>query len=179
MELQIHSIHLKLAILVKRINVGDLMKCENCGAELEEDTQFCSNCGSTVKKNNKNNKDSLKNNISLGNFNFSLKSIIIIIVALIILIGVFSMLMGNGNDVTVNGISFHLPDGYNKVEEITLDEGVKGEGFSYSNDADHEFINIEVRDVDMKDINDLKINGFELVIENGINNANIKVYQKL
>ena len=28
-------------------------------------------------------------------------------------------------------------------------------------------------------INDLKINGFELVIENGINNANIKVYQKL
>lgn len=134
------------------------MKCENCGAELEEDTQFCSNCGSTVKKNNKNNKDSLKNNISLGNFNFSLKSIIIIIVALIILIGVFSMLMGNGNDVTVNGISFHLPDGYNKVEEITLDEGVKGEGFSYSNDADHEFTKIEVRDVDMKDINDLKIN---------------------
>ena len=28
-------------------------------------------------------------------------------------------------------------------------------------------------------INDLKINGFELVIENGINNANIKIYQKL
>ena len=133
------------------------MKCENCGVELEEDAEFCPNCGNTVKKKNTSNKNNLKNNISLGKLNFSLKSIIIIIVALIILIGAFSMVMGN-NDVTVNGISFHLPNGYNKVKEVTLDEGVKGESFSYSNDENHEFIKIEVRNVDMKDIKNLKIN---------------------
>lgn len=133
------------------------MKCESCGAELEEGTQFCSNCGNTIKNNNQSSNNTLKNNISLKKFNLNLKSIIIIIAVVIILIGAFSFVMGNG-DVTVNGISFHIPNGYDKVEEVNLDEGVEGEGFTYTNDENHDFIKIEVRNVDMDDINDLKIN---------------------
>lgn len=133
------------------------MKCESCGAELEESAQFCSNCGNTIKNNNQSSINTLKNNISLKKFNLNLKSIIIIIAVVIILIGAFSFVMGNG-DVTVNGISFHIPNGYDKVEEVNLDEGVEGEGFTYTNDETHDFIKIEVRNVDMDDINDLKIN---------------------
>ena len=45
------------------------MKCQNCGADLENDSKFCTNCGATVNNNqqNLNNQQVLNNQPSFNN----------------------------------------------------------------------------------------------------------------
>ena len=44
----------------------------------------------------------------------------------------------NGNDVTVNGVNFHLPDGFDEVEQKNLDSVNYYEAFTYTNNENHE-----------------------------------------
>lgn len=55
-----------------------------------------------------------------------------------------------GSDVTVNGINFHLPDGFNHVEKEQLNSNSNSyyEAYTYDNENNHEFIKICVVDFD-------------------------------
>ena len=54
----------------------------------------------------------------------------------------------SGTDVTVNGVNFHLPDGFDEVEPEDLDSVNYNEAFSYTNNENHEYITIGVMDHD-------------------------------
>lgn len=60
----------------------------------------------------------------------------------------------SGSDVTVNGVDFHLPDGFDDVKKYTLDTNKPYEAFTYTNDENHEYIQIAVVDFD-GDVNSL------------------------
>lgn len=52
----------------------------------------------------------------------------------------------SGNDVTVYGENFHIPDGYDDIQEIELNSSGTYEAFNYTNNENHEFIEIMVLD---------------------------------
>lgn len=52
----------------------------------------------------------------------------------------------SGTDVTVNGVNFHLPKGFDEVKEENLDGSSYNEAFTYKNKDNHEFIKIGVSD---------------------------------
>ncbi len=54
----------------------------------------------------------------------------------------------SGTDVTVNGVNFHLPDGFDDVEQENIDSVNYNEAFSYKNNENYEFIKIAVMDFD-------------------------------
>lgn len=54
----------------------------------------------------------------------------------------------SGSDVTVNGVKFHLPDGFDDVKQDSVNTKNKYEAFTYSNKKNHEFIKIMVMDSD-------------------------------
>lgn len=54
----------------------------------------------------------------------------------------------SGTDVTVNGVNFHLPDGFDDIEKENFDGTTYNEVFTYTNDEHHEFIKICVMDFD-------------------------------
>ncbi len=93
--------------------------------------------------------------MKIGDFDLSLKSIIIIAFVLIVIIGIFSF-TGNGGDVSVYGVGFHIPDGYNEVKEQEVD-GV-GESYEYINNENHDVIFITVKDTNASDISQLRFN---------------------
>lgn len=94
--------------------------------------------------------------MKIGDFDLTLKQILIIVFALILVIGIFSLMGGNG-DVSVYGVSFHIPNGYNEMEQQPVTKGV-GESFSYSNKEFNEFISITVKDTNATDISQIKFN---------------------
>lgn len=55
----------------------------------------------------------------------------------------------SGSDVTVNGVNFHLPDGFDDVKEDYINTANNYEAYTYSNDDAHEFIKICVMDIDV------------------------------
>ena len=55
----------------------------------------------------------------------------------------------SGSDVTVNGVNFHLPDGFDDVKENYLDSPSNYEAYTYENDDAHEYIQICVMDTDL------------------------------
>lgn len=55
-----------------------------------------------------------------------------------------SLVTGGGHDVTVNGVSFHLPAGFDEVKENNVDTTLQGEGYTYKNTENYEFIKIGV-----------------------------------
>ncbi len=60
----------------------------------------------------------------------------------------------SGTDVTVNGVNFHLPDGFDEVEPVKVDTVSHNEAFSYKNNENYQFIKIVVMDYD-GDVNSL------------------------
>ncbi|WP_407424655.1 hypothetical protein [Methanobrevibacter sp.] len=94
--------------------------------------------------------------MKIGDFELSLKQILIIVIALIVIIGIFSWVFSS-NDVSVYGVNFHIPNGYNEIEQQPLTKGV-GESFSYSNKEYHEDIYITVKDTNASDISQIKFN---------------------
>lgn len=54
----------------------------------------------------------------------------------------------SGTDVTVNGVSFHLPKGFDEVEQEHADSVSYNEVFSYKNNENYQFIKIAVMDYD-------------------------------
>ena len=54
----------------------------------------------------------------------------------------------SGTDVTVNGVNFHLPDGFDEVEQENVDSVNYCEAFAYTNNENHEYIKIAVMDFD-------------------------------
>ena len=54
----------------------------------------------------------------------------------------------SGTDVTVNGVNFHLPDGFDDVEQENIDSVNYNEAFSYKNNENYEYIKIAVMDFD-------------------------------
>lgn len=103
--------------------------CAHCGAELDDNVKFCSECGSQIGKkedapkktiiiedadettdevkNKPNNNENTKN----SNSNI-LICIVGIVVVFIVLFGVISLFTGGDSSVNVNGVTFNIPDGY-------------------------------------------------------------------
>ena len=55
----------------------------------------------------------------------------------------------SGSDVTVNGVNFHLPKGFDDVKENHFDSPNNYEAYTYENDDAHEYIKICVMDTDL------------------------------
>lgn len=79
----------------------------------------------------------------------------LIFTCLVILLAIISLSSASafwpfdsGSDVTVNGVNFHLPDGFKEVEQETLNTTNYNEAFTYENDENNEFIKIAVMDFD-------------------------------
>ncbi|WP_407375319.1 hypothetical protein [Methanobrevibacter sp.] len=84
--------------------------------------------------------------IKIGDFDISFKLIVGILVAIIIILGLMSLITGGGNDFTVNGVSFHIPDGFDEVTKDSLDTDTDFEEYTFKNTKNHEFIRISVVD---------------------------------
>ena len=56
--------------------------------------------------------------IKIGGFDLNFKLIVILLVAIIVILGIMSIVTSGGHDVSVNGVNFHLPNGFDDVEEI-------------------------------------------------------------
>lgn len=58
------------------------------------------------------------------------------------------MVTSSGHDVTVNGVSFHLPAGFDDVEKVDSDNSLQGEDYIYKNPENHQYIEIGVYDLE-------------------------------
>lgn len=86
----------------------------------------------------------LGDTIKIGEFDLKFKHLIIGLVAIIIILALSSFISGGGHDVTVNGVGFHLPNGFDEVKENSVDTTLQGESYTYDNNENHEFIKISV-----------------------------------
>lgn len=103
--------------------------CAHCGAELDDNVKFCSECGSQIGKKEDTPKkkviiedadettDEVKNkpnnNENTKNSNSNILICIVgIVVVFIVLFGVISLFTGGDSSVNVNGVTFNIPDGY-------------------------------------------------------------------
>ena len=111
--------------------------CPNCGEKLEDDSKFCANCGNSVS-DNVNDKTNINktNNKSISDIINPIlerpKILLLIIVVLILFIGISSIfnsssnfssssssssnIFGGGQDITVYGVNFHIPEGFKHYE---------------------------------------------------------------
>ena len=115
--------------------------CPNCGEKLEDDSKFCANCGNSVSDNINDktiiNKTSNKSISDIINPILERpKILLLIIVVLILFIGInaifnsssnfssssdfssssSSNIFGGGQDITVYGVNFHIPEGFKYYE---------------------------------------------------------------
>ena len=89
---------------------------------------------------------------------------IIFAILIVFVFGIFFM-SGGGNDVTVNGVNFHMLDGFDDIEEEDLgDASSYYEAFAYSNTENIEYIKIAVSDFD----------GDESLLYNSLSNQGYK-----
>lgn len=99
--------------------------CPNCGNKLDNDSIFCDNCGNSVldNKNDKSNTNNISNKSISDILNPILerpKLLLLIIIVLIFIIGIIFIFNSNsdslntfgGQEVTVNGVNFHIPEGF-------------------------------------------------------------------
>lgn len=93
--------------------------------------------------------------MKIGEFEISLKIIVIIFVALIIVLGLISLFSG-GDSQSINGIGFNIPKGFDEMQQKTLDSNVPYEAYKFKNSNNHEFIEIAVFDTDLSSINDVQ-----------------------
>ena len=95
------------------------MFCPNCGGKLDEGANFCSECGFNIKNNKTSTKSS---NNFLETSILENKTIIIaglIVVAILILaIGIVSF---SSHTVTIDGIDFNIPAGYEENVDLRKD----------------------------------------------------------
>lgn len=55
-----------------------------------------------------------------------------------------SMVSNGGSDVNINGVSFHLPSGFDESESLDDDSSLEGENYIFRNNEDHQYIKIGV-----------------------------------
>lgn len=117
--------------------------CSNCGAKLDTDSQFCSECGKTteVSANNSTNNSNIQNVVnSILN---RPKLIILILGVVIVILGMGLLFNSNNNhdldmpngevyDTVVYGMQFHVPSGY---EETNRADFTNGEYADFSKDG--------------------------------------------
>ncbi len=97
------------------------MFCPNCGEKLDDDDTFCSECGFDIKNNKTSTKSS---NESLGNKNIVIGGLIIVAI-LILVVGIASL---NSSNLTINGVNFNIPSGFEenvnlRIENESLESG--------------------------------------------------------
>lgn len=114
------------------------MKCPNCSEEIDNNSKFCANCGNAVpiNRNNKTNINNSNNGFFQDIVNTIIKKpklILFAIFVLIFIIGISSMFNSTstsdsnnvfGQEVTVYGLNFHIPEGY---KETSRNEFTNGE----------------------------------------------------
>ena len=54
------------------------------------------------------------------------------------------MVSHSGNDVTINGVGFHLPAGFDESKLVEGDGSLEGECYIYKNNEDRQYIQIGV-----------------------------------
>ena len=89
------------------------MFCPNCGEKLDDDT-FCSECGFDIKNNKASTKSS---NDDLGNKTIIIGGLIIVAI-LILVVGIASL---NSGDISLNGVNFNIPDGFEENVDLRKD----------------------------------------------------------
>lgn len=103
-------------------------KCTYCNAEIEEDSQFCSRCGKSIKENAENN--------SKSNIRQTCRNNTKLIGVLIIAIGIISciLLFNAGSQIKKSSISMETITsvaGNTVAEAYYQDMGQALKGFSY------------------------------------------------
>lgn len=99
------------------------MKCPNCGASLNNNSNFCTKCGNRIENNTKVNNAGNSSAVSdIVNTLLSKPKLIILILIVLVVAGViFSGFGGSsdsgyskngGYDMDVFGLSFHIPEGF-------------------------------------------------------------------
>ena len=86
--------------------------------------------------------------IKILGFDLNFKMLVILLVVIIIFLVIISMVTSSGHDVTVNGVSFHLPAGFDDVEKVDSDNSLQGEDYIYKNPENHQYIEIGVYDLE-------------------------------
>lgn len=90
---------------------------------------------------------------------------IIFAILIVFVFGIFFM-SGGGNDVTVNDINFHIPEGFDDITQNTINTDATYESYTYENPETYDFFTITVYD---------NPNDEQILIDN-LNNAN---YEKI
>ena len=88
--------------------------CPNCGEKLDDGATFCSECGFDIKNNKTSTKSS---NGSLGNKTLIIGGLIVVAI-LILAIGIVSF---SSHTVTIDGIDFNIPAGYEENVDLRKD----------------------------------------------------------
>ena len=102
------------------------MFCPNCGEKLDDETTFCSECGFDIKNNKASTKSS---NESSGNKNIVVGGLILAAI-LILVAGIASL---NSSNLTLNGVNFNIPEGFEGNVDLRIEnESLEGGGAFYA-----------------------------------------------
>ena len=101
------------------------MFCPNCGEKLDDEDSVCSECGFDIK----NDADSAKSsNESSGNKNIVIGGLIVVAI-LILVAGIASL---NSSNLTLNGVNFNIPEGFEENVDLRKDDEPIPYGGSFS-----------------------------------------------
>ena len=90
------------------------MFCPNCGEKLDDEDSVCSECGFDIK----NDADSAKSsNESSGNKNIVIGGLIVVAI-LILVAGIASL---NSSNLTLNGVNFNIPAGFEENVDLRIE----------------------------------------------------------
>lgn len=134
--------------------------CPNCGEKLADGSIFCDNCGNQVSDNinDKTNINKVSNKSISDIINPILerpKLLLLIIIVLIFIIGVSFLFNSNsdsntfgGQKITVNGVNFHIPEGFTSYALPGTSTETESQFALYSSDGKQAvaFIHIKVSD---------------------------------
>ena len=133
--------------------------CPNCGEKLDGDSNFCDNCGNQVSDNinDKPNSNNSRKSISdiIDPILARPKLLLLIIIVLVVIIGVGFMLFSNsnsnisgGHEITVDGVNFHIPEGFKQYSLPGTSTKTESQFALYSSDGRKAvaYIHIKVSD---------------------------------
>ena len=117
------------------------MFCPNCGEKLDDEDSVCSECGFDIK----NDADSAKSsNESSGNKNIVIGGLIVVAI-LILVAGIASL---NSSNLTLNGVNFNIPEGFEENVDLRKDDEPIPYGGSfyarYYDDGNGNVVNVAV-----------------------------------